>query len=104
MMMKASQFKTHRWVTRHRRQSCKVSQPTASTDGSDAKKRQKCSIPTADRAHLRPRQDEMTHLWEANASRRNHTELSLLNIKMMMVMLIDDTILKTMLMSNMTDQ
>ena len=46
----------------------------------------------------------MTHLWEANASRRNHTELSLLNIKMMMVMLIDDTILKTMLMSNMTDQ
>ena len=42
---------------------------------------------------MRPRQDEMTHLWEANASRRNHTELSLLNIKMMMVMLIDDTIL-----------
>ena len=60
--------------------------------------------PTADRAHFRPRQAEMTHLWEANASRRNHTELSLLNIKMMMVMLIDDTILKTMLMSNMTDQ
>ena len=58
---------------------------------------------------MRPRQDEMTHLWEANASRRNHTELSLLNIKMIMVMLImmiliDDAILKTMLISNMTDQ
>ena len=33
---------------------------------------------TAERAHLRPRQEEMTHLWEANASRRNQTELSLL--------------------------
>ena len=33
------------------------------------------SAPTADRAHLRPRQPEMTHLWLAKASSRNQAEL-----------------------------
>ena len=40
---------------------------------------------TGDLAHLRPRQDEMTHLWEAKASRRNHTELSRLQRIIVMV-------------------
>ena len=33
------------------------------------------SAPTGDRAHLRPRQPEMTHLWLAKASSRNQAEL-----------------------------
>ena len=40
---------------------------------------------TADRAHLRPRHEEITHLCEANANRRNQTELSLLKHDDMLV-------------------
>ena len=43
---------------------------------------------TGDLAHLRPRQEEMTHLWEAKASRRNHTELSRLQRIIVMVFIV----------------
>ena len=43
---------------------------------------------TGDLAHLSPRQDEMTHLWEAKASRRNHTELSRLQRIIVMVFIV----------------
>ena len=43
---------------------------------------------TGDLAHLSPRQDEMTHLWEAKASRRNHTELSRLQRIIVMVLIV----------------
>ena len=43
---------------------------------------------TGDLAHLSPRQDEMTHLWEAKASRRNHTELSRLQRIIIMVFIV----------------
>ena len=43
---------------------------------------------TGDLAHLSPRQDEMTHLWEAKASRRNHTELSRLQRMIVMVLIV----------------
>ena len=45
---------------------------------------------TGDLAHLRPRQEEMTHLWEAKASRRNHTELSRLQRIIVMFFIVTE--------------